>query len=278
MSRTNKENVTSQPLSASAYVAVATAAAAAGIGLAFAYIHFLPRLVQSGADSRFYYILLLPWALLCATILFGVMRAYAHLTHQQLGTRLELGGSAALFGAVVVGGFWLVPSSETFTLTVRAFSHDEPRITRGQVTIQIEDFNDIRQFGDDGDATFKGMPHRYLGKQMKVFPKVSGYSEALQTPNVQTVVELELVLPSTHIAGRIIPPDGFKVSDLSVFAGNDEVRGTIDIDGQFDIPLHATGTIAVKVYHGRELLYDRNHLIPGPVRIDLTGMVRNGSH
>src|SRR6266853_6497144 len=130
--KASKQEPAQQPLSAKVYAWMALVAAVLGVFLLFFYIYLVPRLIQGGIQKQVFYILLFPWGLCCAMALFGAMRSYARLTSNQLGWALELGGPVVLFCLVVVGGFKLIPTVDTFDLTVHAHSKDEPIISSGK--------------------------------------------------------------------------------------------------------------------------------------------------
>src|SRR5579859_6617337 len=165
-----------------------------GIALTAGYVYVLPKLIAFGVEDQGYYILLIPWALCCVVLLIGILRAYAYISHQQLGTKIELRGSAALFAVIVIGGFLLPSNKRAFALTVRAHSTDQSKITTGQVTLECADFRRAELFGNNGEANFKGVPRNCMGSdQTRLLPEVSGYCQEWQELKI-TGIALELTL------------------------------------------------------------------------------------
>lgn len=153
-----------QPASAMTYAVIALIGLVLALAFTLFYIYQVPRLVQNGAQSQVFYLLLIPWALSCAAFLFGTMKSYAGFTYKRLGSALELGGPVVLFCLVLIGGFKLVPSApETFDLTVRAHSEDgrNPLITSGKVTIELDTALLSESFGSNGEADFKAIPPKF---------------------------------------------------------------------------------------------------------------------
>src|SRR5215469_8171338 len=207
--RGKKESVAQQPLSAKAYAWIALVAGLIGASLLLFYVFQVPRLIEGGIQNQVFYLLLFPWALSCATALFGAMQSYARLTYKQVGSALELGGPVVLFCLVVVGGFKLVPRAESFDLTVRARAADEPVITSGKITIDFDNLRRTELINSIGEADFKGIAHKFWGLSVDVLPQVEGYKETVQTiPVSSNVIDLRLERappPKTLLKGTLSP-------------------------------------------------------------------------
>lgn len=264
-----------QPLPAVSYALIALAGLLIGIALLFFYVYQVPKLVQSGFQDRFFYILLFPWGLTCAAFLFGAMRSYARFTNKHLGNALELGGPVVLFVLVVLGGFKLVPSApETFDLTVRAHAADgrDPIITSGQIRIQL-DSSSRKESIADGEANFKGIPSKFRVATVRVLPQVEGYDEQWQELNIRgNVIDLPLVRahPRTLLTGSIIPaPEKGKTVKILVSGQKDEASP--DEFGRFELNVNGkTGDrIRLIVYADGKLVYDDYQVLPGPVMLKL---------
>src|SRR5690349_278795 len=226
-----------QPLSAKAYAVISLTACVVVIALLLFYVYSVPRLVESGAQDQFFYILLIPWALMCSIALFGAMKSFARFTSRQLGGLLELGGPVVLFCLVLVGGFKLVPPNGPFALTVRAHSADgkEPLIKTGRVTVDLENDRRTSAFQTNGEANFKGIPPQFRGKNVRFIPEVEGYVETPQLRRLTTsFVDLALDRDNSTIilfGSIIVAPAERAVLRLFVDGGIGE--GTADELGRF---------------------------------------------
>lgn len=142
-----------------------------GIGLLIPFVAFTPRLLPADILNQFFYIVLIVWGLVCALVLFGVMRSYAHLTYKTFGIAIELGGPAAFAALVVVGGFWLVPRTDTFHLTIRPHGLGAPLIASGRVRMELGSLSPYTSdINSNGEADFKGIPRKFFGARVKVLP------------------------------------------------------------------------------------------------------------
>lgn len=259
-------------LSGRAYVLLFVLTAAIGIGLSIGYVYVIPKLTAFGVEDRAFYILLLAWGLCCAGFLFGIMRGFAHIKHKHLGTTVEFGGAAALFVAVVIGGFALAPNKQAFDLTVRAHSKGQPKVQKGQVTIECENFRRSENFDDhSGEANFKGLPQQCWGNDKTRFlPEVNGFCQEWQAVKISSsAVDLGLTPCEPHLSGVVFPLPG-NIKDVTIIIDDGKEQSGIDVDGKFDIPVSATaGSVHLQVFVGSMNKYDSYQTVPGNVRVDL---------
>jgi hypothetical protein len=265
-----------QPLSASAYATIALVGLTIGVGLLLFYVYQVPKLVETGSESRVYYLLLIPWALACAAFLFGTMRSYARYTGKHLGNALELGGPVVLFCLVLVGGFKLVPQTpESFDLTIRPHSSDGsvPMVTSGRVVLDL-DYRREASIAKNGEADFKGIPGRFRGTTVKILPLVSGYKQEWQQHKLRsTVLELPLEpagIPLTRLTGTLVPlPKNWK--RLRVVVEGQASEGSVDELGRFELSVSGRegDSIRLRVFDGNRQVYDDYQTLPGPVTIKL---------
>jgi hypothetical protein len=265
-----------QPLSAGAYAIIALVGLVLGIGLLLFYINEVPRLVETSSQNQVYYLLLIPWALVCAAFLFGAMRSYGRITHRHFGNALELGGPVVLFCLVLAGGFKLVPDApQTFDLTVRAHSQDDKaKITEGRVTIEFDADSRTQPFNSIGEADFKSILPKFQGATLRILAEVPGYEEKWQQHKLHgNVLELPLVRatrPVSHLIGSIVPPPvNWKV--LRVIVDGQPGEGKVDELGRFDLEVNGKDgdRIRLRVYAGRKLIFDRDETVPGPLTLTL---------
>ncbi len=262
-----------QPLSAKHYLIVALLGLVLATGFTLFYVYRVPRLVENGVQDRVFYLLLIPWAIFSAAFLFGAMRSYARFAHKHLGNLLELGGPVVLFCLVVVGGFKLVPPApETFDLAVRAHSTESPLITSGQITLDLPGLPHAN-IGPDGEANFKGISVRFKGARIKVLAHVDGYEEKWLMPKLEgnvLNVDLDRAHPITVLSGSLNPPPG-PGKIIKILVAGQEGETSPDEFGRFKLSVNgkAGDRIRLKVYNGRELIYDDYQELPGPVTLSL---------
>lgn len=199
-----------QPLSGKDYAVLAILTMGIGVVLLVLFVAFAPRLVPADILDQFFYIVLIVWGLVCALVLFGVMKSYARVTYKSVGGAIELGGPAAIAALVVLGGFWLVPRTDTFNITLRPHGPDAPMITSGKIRAEIGNLppytEDIKS---NGEADFKSIPHKFHGASVRVLPQVDGYKEEYQTVGLdRDVIDLTLTKappPENILKGKIVP-------------------------------------------------------------------------
>lgn len=237
----------------------------------FFYVYQVPRLLQDGIQKQVFYILLFPWGISCAMALFGSLRSYARLTSKQLGSAIELGGPVVLFCLVVAGGFKLVPTPDTFNLTVRIHSGEEPIIRSGTVTIDFEDLRRTEPVYSNGEANFKGLPQKFWGLTVNVFPQVQGYRAIPQKAAIHNnVIDLALEKASrqTVLRGTVLPPPGAS-NNLRIVLDGQDVETAPDASGRFQMLIDGQegDPVRLRVYSGGKLAYDDFQVLPGPVTL-----------
>ena len=261
------------PLSARVYAVIALVTGILAIALLLFYVYVVPNREQ----DRVFYLLLIPWSLASAVFLFGVMRSYARYSGRHVGHTLELGGPVVLFCLVMWGGFKLVPAAPpAFDLTVRAHSSDGAvaLITSGAVTLELGNTLPSQSIGPDGEANFKNVPAQFRGASIRALAHVAGYKAAWQQQKMQGDV-LDLALekepqPIARFVGTIVPPPE-NWSSLRVTVDGSLNETKVDQLGRFELPV--TGregdSVRVRIYAGREIVYDDRQTLPGPVTLKL---------
>lgn len=265
-----------QPLSAKAYVVIALVLIVVGIGLLLFYVYeVVPKLVEKGVQDRVFYILLFPWGLASAALLFGAMRSYARITNRRLGSFVELGGPVAFFCIVVAGGFVLLPRSESFDLTVRPYSEDgrEPIITSGSITIDLGNDRRTEPIGANGEADFKGISPQLRRGSVKILPRVDGYEEVWQEHKLESnVLDLPLVRehPQALLTGSITPPPK-RGENIKILVEGQKEETIPDELGRFELKVNgkAGDRVRLKVYADEKLVYDDFQTLPGPAVLKL---------
>jgi hypothetical protein len=248
----------------------------AGIVLVILYGYRVTTL-PPGAQNQIFYVVLLFAATACAIALFTGLGSGATITYRRHGIGIRLGGAAALFAAIVYGGFKIVPTgADTFDLTLRAHSADgtEPIISSGKVTIDLDNDRRTEGFGPDGEAEFKGIPGRFRGATVSMLPQVEGYQAVWQRHKIQwTAFDLALepaVAARTTLTGSIMAPADMMKS-LRVAVEGQKPEAKCDDLGKFELPVEGKSgdRVRLRVYAGRRLVYDDYQTLPGPVTLQV---------
>lgn len=199
-----------QPLSAKAYLITS-----AVVGAVALFLTILTRAL--GWEGKLLlFIVLLPWALCCAILLFGGMRATGTGKGKVLGVSFEFGGPAALFLLVMVAGYPFVrDDSPSVDIVVRALTphQDDPPIKTGTVTLQAGAATRSTSFNENGEANFNGVLRPERPESVVVRPAVPGYARkryAQLLPRSRVIeVRLEHAPPSNRVVkGIVTPPPG----------------------------------------------------------------------
>lgn len=227
-----------QPLSGKDYALIAGVMIVIGIALLVLFVIFAPRLVPANILNQFFYVVLIVWGLVCALVLFGVMKSYAHLTYKSFGSAVELGGPAAFAALVVVGGFWLVPRTDTFHVTVRPHGPSAPRITGGKISMELGSISPSSDLNSNGEADFKDISRKFWGAKVKVLPQVHGYKEEYQTVVLdKDAIDLNLSPAETVLKGKIVPAPR-KNQVVKVLVQGQDGEQTPDSFGRFQFLVH----------------------------------------
>ncbi len=247
---TNRTHNPPQPLTAGDYVWISAFAGCVGIGLLVLFVFLIPRLLPANLLNQFFYIVLVVWGLISALVLFGAMRSYATVTHRSAGGAIEIGGPAAIAFLVVVGGFWLVPRTDTFDLTVRPRGPDAPLVTTGRIRIELGNSSRSEQVHENGEADFKGIPLKYRGTALRILPQVDRYKQEPQTIVIdKDAVDLHLELappPQTILKGRIVPTPR-KEQVVKVLVQGEHGEAVPDEYGRFQFIVHKNSQDRVRV-------------------------------
>jgi hypothetical protein len=266
-----RQGLQSQPLSGKDYIVAALIMVGIGLLLLVLFVAFIPRLVPADALDRFFYILVIVWGLVCAIVLFGVMRSYAHVTYKRLGMVVELGGPAAFAALVVVGGFWLVPRTDTFDLTIRPHGTDFPLINTGRIRIEFDRLSLNEDINSNGEADFKAIPRRFWGATVQVLPLVDGFAAKYQSLVInRNALDLQLLKaapPETLLRGQLRPVP-LRRQVVRILVQGEE--GTPDLAGKFQFIIHKKlgETVRINVCaDGRSIYDDYQTLTEGEIEI-----------
>lgn len=154
------------------------AVAAVSLLIAIALLLFMVRsgdwLQQVGLTHRFYYVLLIPLGISAGAFAFGAMRSFATFSGRALAGNVQAGGVVVAIAAVVVGGFYLVPSEDTFAVTARVLVDDEP-VQAGNVLLQIGANSFTQPINANGEARFVGLPTKFRRQAARVVLSSPGF-------------------------------------------------------------------------------------------------------
>ena len=221
-----------------------------------------PRLIAADTLEKFFYVVLLVPALLCAAILFGVLKgSHARVRYKHLGWVIELGGPPALFALIVLGFYMVVPKTETFDLTVRPHGPQEQLIKRGALRLEFGNRSETEPLTDKGEADFKGIAHKFRGATLRVLPEIEGYERRYLDVLVSgDAVDLPLVPsppPENALRGRLFPVPRSPQTVTVVVEGESETA-SVDAYGRFDAIVHRKLDEAVRlsVCSDGRLIYD----------------------
>jgi hypothetical protein len=131
-----------------------------------------------------------------AIALFGIIESFALVTGTQQSINVRLGGPAALFVLVVVGGFLFSPPPKTFSLAVRFANEPDPRALQGlSVVIDLGPRRDTREFTSSGEAVIPDVPTAFEGKDVRV--RLSPDRVHLKSNTVRITAEHAIYLERT---------------------------------------------------------------------------------
>jgi hypothetical protein len=126
MSAHPKPPISRQPGTPAFYAVVALVAALLAFLVGSYLFTHLDALVANAFGDQAYYLLLLFLALVCAVVLFGVLRSIGSAQGQLFGAAFEFGGPAALFVFVILAGGFLFKGKQTdFPLTIKLRTDDQ---------------------------------------------------------------------------------------------------------------------------------------------------------
>ena len=191
-----------------------------------------------GLTGKLYYLILVPLGLAVAAFLFGLLKSYATYRGEVLGGTLELGGPVVVFWLVLVLGFWLVPNTTSFNVTVflhHVDSPGEPFLHPGKVLLRLGGDPRVSAISEKGEAYFIGIPSTFRTQRIPVqLLETDGYEVAqsdiiLDGEGVQLAVQVKPAL----FRGYVKTPAGRPISAALVSLASS--RTYTDAGGYFEI-------------------------------------------
>lgn len=182
-----------QPLPALGYAAIGGLGLFISIVLLVLYVRWVPWLIQSGVESRVFYLLLIPFGLFAAIFMFGVMNSYATYAGKVFTGSLHLGGPVAALVLAVLGGIYFTNAADTFSTTVRLTDQQGNIIPYGKVILRIGPDMRSALVASNGQTTFQEIPRKYENARADFRVDCPGYQISTQTPDtLARVVTLKL--------------------------------------------------------------------------------------
>jgi len=193
LERTGEDRRLAAPL---VYAALAGTGLIIGIGMLFVLVRFSSAIPADGTADRIYYFILITFGLAVAAFLFGAMRSFASFRGKVLSGTLELGGPAAIFVLIVIGGFNLAPRNTTFTVTVRITDAQGQPIRGGSVTLRARAATLTAPINSNGEADFRELPAKLQATTARIVAEVPGYEQRQTEYKLESVVGLVLARKS----------------------------------------------------------------------------------
>lgn len=207
-----KRKLSTTAQTSSTYIWIAAVSGLVTIVFLCIYIWMLPRLVNNGVHRQVYYFLLFPLALAVAALCFGVMGSYATYRGSAVSGTLRLSGPIVGVGLVVIGGFWLVPSSDVFAVTVRVFGPNGIKLRGGSILIYLGSDTRSAPLASNGEANFKEIPNKFRNQKVKVGAEIAGYRLSDDISEVTLMDSLTLNAVVDPNAAEPILADSFSVT------------------------------------------------------------------
>lgn len=235
------ERLNSQHAAGKDYVVMAFVMLGVGAALLICFVLFAPRMMPTEILSQFYYVVLVVWGLICALILFGIMKSYAHLKYKSLGGAIELGGPAAFAALVVLGGFWLAPSHDSFVLTIRPHGAHSALIASGIIRVEAGNKTYVEKIDENGEVHIIDFSKKFLGATIKVLPKIEGYEQQYQAVRLTgDTIDLPLTeeaRPETVLSGSVVYQPG-QGHAAKLLVHEESAVATVDAEGRFRVVVH----------------------------------------
>jgi hypothetical protein len=209
------DDIGAQPLGPLAYAIIAFVGLVIALGVGYYLVKNLPRLTSHGAGQQAYYVLLVILAITAAGFLFGALRSAASLTGSQFGLAIDLGGPAALFFLVVIGGFYLTKQpSDEFPLTVRLRGSEPQTDIAREAWIVVDLAKRERcEVPALGEITINAVPTRFRNTEVYIALESPRYR--IRPPKDQSA-SLDIGRPFLIPASGIIELDVIRITAAPV--------------------------------------------------------------
>jgi TIR domain-containing protein len=199
LTKEEKDKATQHTLSPLVYATVSAISLLIAIALLL-FINKAQELVQAGIDKKVFYVLLVPLNLSFLVFVLGAMRLYA--MHQNTNAPGTVALSGPIVGAIIfiLVSILLVPSSDTFNITVRVFRPTGDKLSSGKVTLYIGQGQWQSYIEGNGEANFKEVPQKFNNKKAKIIAEGEGYNVMAPEQVLSNVINLTIpaITPSPN--------------------------------------------------------------------------------
>ena len=184
---------------------------------------------SGGINGQYYYIILVVFALASAFLLYGVAKATGKINGKILGMEFSLAGAAAIFGLIVIGGFYLPQDKPGITgvttqLTIRILGEDKIPVNQGEIKLYTDKSNTLsQQIDNNGQVIFSGLPAEIADEKIKLNVTSAGYSQLVIDTVIQKFAAIELTLSkngSIVLQGKVRDASEVPVSNAVVRINN----------------------------------------------------------
>jgi hypothetical protein len=161
------------------------------------------------------------WGLIAGICLSLVVHSYARVIHRRPGLSIELGGPAAVFFLVLVGGYRLAPQPPArFALTIRPHALGKPPITTGSILLKSNDGARTVILDPQGDAAFANLNSDLLDTEITIVPFIDSYEVGTPTKDKKVTIDRELMkngVVDLDLVPVTVSFDGTVIFDGTVF-------------------------------------------------------------
>ena len=248
-----------------------------GIGFILSFAFFLLLFFIPGLNQVFirlqglvFYIILIPFALLCAGFLFGALRSYAKASGKNIHGTLKLGGPVVVFVIVLWGGLQyhtVIATNDYFICTIQFYSDDEEKqlLTGGSARINTSGIPPVPLKFENGYLTVQ-LPNEVIEKKLEIIPDVQGYSSKPLFYSIPEDKVLRVYLkPKKYrsiVYGHVYDGDNKLLNEEHIIEWGG-VRDTLDMGYyKLEIPYAVETEENLKIIRNGEILYSINQAIP----------------
>lgn len=207
------------------------------------------KLTGLGLTEHVYYVVLVIMGSAAAVLLFGALLSTATYEGTVFGGTLKLGGPIVCVALVVVG-YYFVPKTSTFPLTVYVHGEGGPQdiVLRnsGRVMLELGPEPRTEPIGENGQAYFPAIPANFRGQEVPAWVESDTYESVdprvkrrLDGTTLYLVVQKKIL--HYKLGGTVSDPDGNPLSDVRVMLPQYHVEGQTNDQGRFELQVVAEG-------------------------------------
>ena len=137
------------------------------IGLMILMVMLGERLIAQGMSKQFLYVLLLIAGMSAAISIFGFTRIFAP-QRQGIWRTFEVVGMIMVAALVVLGGFLLVPSEDTFDVTLRVLLPNGLPLANRKIRVVYSNQTQTKELDSDGQVVLESVPLKYAGEPVTI--------------------------------------------------------------------------------------------------------------